>query len=188
MQGSVILQIGLDQQDQNKAQNKAGDVLGNFASAAQPGGVSDNALAPYDEVFGLGRFRENELIHGRWAMLATLGAIIAEASTGVSWCGHNLCASVGHTECSDGVLVVWPHGAFAVAFQLNDGHACFNDLRISSAKASCDEWCPCSMFQLLGRCAHPTIETCSMLLLVLVHRAKLHACSGCNSMAGRLLP
>ena len=81
-----MVQVGLDEQDQNKAVNKAGQVVGNFTSSAQPGSVSDNALAPYDEVFGLGRFRENELIHGRWAMLATLGAIIGEAATGVSWC------------------------------------------------------------------------------------------------------
>ena len=37
------------------------------------------------QVFGLTRFRETELIHGRWAMLATLGVLVGEASTGVSW-------------------------------------------------------------------------------------------------------
>jgi light-harvesting complex II chlorophyll a/b binding protein 4 len=47
---------------------------------------SETALQPYNEVFSLERFRENELIHGRWAMLAALGVIVAEASTGVSWC------------------------------------------------------------------------------------------------------
>ena len=31
------------------------------------------------------RFRECELIHGRWCMMATLGAIVAELNTGVSW-------------------------------------------------------------------------------------------------------
>ncbi len=36
-------------------------------------------------MFGLNRFRETELIHGRWAMLATLGVIVAEATTGVAW-------------------------------------------------------------------------------------------------------
>merc|ERR1712167_505906 len=40
---------------------------------------------PYSEGFGLQRFRECELIHGRWAMLATLGVIVAESFTGVSW-------------------------------------------------------------------------------------------------------
>jgi light-harvesting complex II chlorophyll a/b binding protein 4 len=59
---------------------------------------------PYSEVFGLQRFRESELIHGvhpglvsqllpltlssptgRWAMLASLGALVAEQTTGVSW-------------------------------------------------------------------------------------------------------
>ena len=37
------------------------------------------------EVFGLQRFRETELIHGRWAMLACLGALVQEAVTGDSW-------------------------------------------------------------------------------------------------------
>jgi len=37
------------------------------------------------EVFGLQRFRECELIHGRWAMLACLGALVQEAVTGDSW-------------------------------------------------------------------------------------------------------
>jgi light-harvesting complex II chlorophyll a/b binding protein 4 len=36
-------------------------------------------------VFGLQRFRENELIHGRWAMLACLGALVQEGVTGDSW-------------------------------------------------------------------------------------------------------
>ncbi|KAK9811266.1 hypothetical protein WJX72_000882 [[Myrmecia] bisecta] len=77
------LQVDLDKLDQNAAVNKAGQIVGKFA--AKNKGVSRDALQPYDEVFGLERFRETELIHGRWAMLAALGVIVAEASTGVSW-------------------------------------------------------------------------------------------------------
>ncbi|KAL0052625.1 hypothetical protein WJX82_004941 [Trebouxia sp. C0006] len=76
------LQFDVDQLDQNKNVNKAGNLLGQFT----PGVKSNNdSLAPYDDVFGLERFRETELIHGRWAMLATLGVLVGEASTGVSW-------------------------------------------------------------------------------------------------------
>ena len=76
------LQFDTDKLDQNKAVNKAGTLVGKYT----PGVKSNNdSLAPYDDVFGLERFRETELIHGRWAMLATLGCLVGEASTGVSW-------------------------------------------------------------------------------------------------------
>merc|ERR1712167_544163 len=77
------LQFDLDQLDQNQAQNKAGGVVGSFRPTVDK--VTTQSLQPYSEVFGLERFRECELIHGRWAMLATLGIIVAESATGVSW-------------------------------------------------------------------------------------------------------
>merc|ERR1712225_190634 len=77
------LQFDLDQLDQNNAQNKAGGVIGSFKYNVDE--VSTRSLQPYSEVFGLQRFRECELIHGRWAMLATFGVIAAESTTGVSW-------------------------------------------------------------------------------------------------------
>jgi len=77
------LQFDLDQLDQNQAVNKAGGVVGSFKPTVDE--VTTQSLQPYSEVFGLQRFRECELIHGRWAMVATLGVIVAESSTGVSW-------------------------------------------------------------------------------------------------------
>jgi light-harvesting complex II chlorophyll a/b binding protein 4 len=77
------LQFDLDQLDQNQAQNKAGNVVGSFKPTADK--VSSQSLQPYSEVFGLQRFRECELIHGRWAMVATLGIIVGESATGVAW-------------------------------------------------------------------------------------------------------
>ena len=59
-------------------------------------------LQPYNEVFDIQRFRECELIHGRWCMLATLGAFVAELNTGVSWVRTN--THVVATEHSYGRL------------------------------------------------------------------------------------
>lgn len=77
------LQVDVDELDQNAAQNKAGAVVGEFSGRKEQ--VAADSLQPYDEVFGLERFRECELINGRWAMLATLGCIVGEGVTGVSW-------------------------------------------------------------------------------------------------------
>jgi light-harvesting complex II chlorophyll a/b binding protein 4 len=81
---SDFVQIGVDENNINAAQNTKGGVEGQgLATADQVD--SGNSLSPYSEVFGLARFRECELIHGRWAMLACLGALVAEGVTGVSW-------------------------------------------------------------------------------------------------------
>merc|ERR1719217_601525 len=77
------LQFDLDQLDQNQNVNKAGGVVGSFKPTVDE--VTTQSLQPYSEVFGLQRFRECELIHGRWAMLFALGVIAAESATGVSW-------------------------------------------------------------------------------------------------------
>jgi light-harvesting complex II chlorophyll a/b binding protein 4 len=76
------LQFDLDSLDQNLAKNLAGDVIGTRTEFSD---VKSTPFQPYTEVFGLQRFRECELIHGRWAMLATLGALTVEWLTGVTW-------------------------------------------------------------------------------------------------------
>ncbi len=64
------MQVDLDALDQNAAVNKAGQIVGAFAKG-KANEISDKALQPYDEVFGLQRFRETELIHGRCAQHAS---------------------------------------------------------------------------------------------------------------------
>ncbi|KAF5747618.1 putative chlorophyll A/B binding protein [Tripterygium wilfordii] len=76
------LQFDVDSLDQNLAKNLAGDIIGTRTETAD---VKSTPLQPYSEVFGLQRFRECELIHGRWAMLATLGALAVESLTGITW-------------------------------------------------------------------------------------------------------
>merc|ERR1719164_161336 len=77
------LLVDLDQLDQNAAVNKAGGVIGRITPAKAE--VQAGSLTPYNEVFGIERFRECELIHGRWAMLGVTGAIAAEAVTDINW-------------------------------------------------------------------------------------------------------
>lgn len=76
------LQYDYDSLDQNLAKNPAGDIIGTRIEASD---MQSTPLQPYTEVFGLQRFRECELIHGRWAMLATLGALTVEWLTGITW-------------------------------------------------------------------------------------------------------
>ncbi|KAH7553831.1 hypothetical protein ACOSP7_029297 [Xanthoceras sorbifolium] len=76
------LQFDYDSLDQNLAKNMAGSVIGTRVETSD---VQSTPFQPYAEVFGLQRFRECELIHGRWAMLATLGALSVEWLTGITW-------------------------------------------------------------------------------------------------------
>ncbi|QDZ25252.1 chlorophyll a/b binding protein [Chloropicon primus] len=78
-----FVQMDLDQLDQNAAINKAGGAIGTITPDVDQ--VSGDSLSPYSEAFGIQRFRECELIHGRWCMLATLGIIVGESATGISW-------------------------------------------------------------------------------------------------------
>ncbi|KAL2650889.1 hypothetical protein R1flu_019017 [Riccia fluitans] len=77
------LQFELDSLNQNLAKNDFGDVIGTRLDKKDL--VNPTPFQPYSEVFGIQRFRECELIHGRWCMLATLGALAVEAFTGVTW-------------------------------------------------------------------------------------------------------
>jgi len=77
------IQMDLDALDQNAPKNRAGGVLGTRIDPVDE--VSTDSLQPYSEVFGLQRFRECEVIHGRWCMLATLGILVGEYISGVSW-------------------------------------------------------------------------------------------------------
>jgi light-harvesting complex II chlorophyll a/b binding protein 4 len=60
----------LDQLDQNQNANKAGDPIGRLEVVDN---TPDGSLQPYAEVFDINRFRECELLHGRWAMLGFVG-------------------------------------------------------------------------------------------------------------------
>jgi light-harvesting complex II chlorophyll a/b binding protein 4 len=77
------IQYDFDQLDQNAPKNKAGEPIGLVRPVTDQ--VSTTPLQPYSEVFGIQRFRECELLHGRWAMLAVLGCLVSEAVTGVAW-------------------------------------------------------------------------------------------------------
>ena len=58
---------------------------GTWRAACVPGSHPRLPAPPPPPLRRPQRFRECELIHGRWAMLATLGALVQEGVTGDSW-------------------------------------------------------------------------------------------------------
>jgi hypothetical protein len=124
---SDFVQIGVDENDQNAAKNSKGDVEGRAAAIADIVDT-DSSLSPYSEVFGLQRFRETELIHGRWAMLGVLGVLIAEGVTGQNWCvrlgsfeGGGWWEGRGRGVCSGRGSTVLMHAPFMHAAPCDDG-------------------------------------------------------------------
>jgi len=77
------LQFGLDALDQNKAENPSGNIIGKLKKVDNA--PTQKTIVPFNEAFDILRFRECELLHSRWAMLGLVGAVIAEANTGISW-------------------------------------------------------------------------------------------------------
>lgn len=106
------LQIELDSLNQNLAKNEAGDVIGSRVS--KKADINPTPFQPYSEVFGLQRFRECELIHGRWAMLAILGALSVEAFTGVTWQDAGKVRHVIHLHCCPWDACDVHHRAFVI--------------------------------------------------------------------------
>ena len=77
------VQFDFDSLDQNLAQNKFGQIISSSVTSKTE--VASTPFQPYNEVFSIIRFRENEVFHGRWAMLFIVGALSVESFTGVTW-------------------------------------------------------------------------------------------------------
>lgn len=77
------VQIEFDEKDEKLGRIVFGDAVGTIKKSGAE--ISSTPFQPYAEVFSIVRFRENEVIHGRWAMLGVLGALSVEAFTGVTW-------------------------------------------------------------------------------------------------------
>jgi len=77
------LQFDLDNLNQSSAKNPSGNIIGKLKKVDNK--PTERTIVPFNEAFDILRFRECELLHGRWAMLGLTGAVIAEANTGISW-------------------------------------------------------------------------------------------------------
>jgi len=78
-----FLQVEVDGNDINAAVSAPGDIIGTIKKTGPE--VEATPFQPYAEVFSLERFRETELINGRWAMLGVAGALAGEMQTGINW-------------------------------------------------------------------------------------------------------
>jgi len=93
------LQIDLDQLDQSDRSAGAGEVNKRPTGKNSKGEVvkgirytpttssagSGSSIVPYETAFGLERYRECEIIHGRWCMLAVLGCLTVEGLGFGNW-------------------------------------------------------------------------------------------------------
>lgn len=119
-----------------------------------------NCYITCPQVFGLNRFRETELIHGRWAMLATLGVIVAEGTTGVAW------QDAGKVELD---------GASYLGFSLPFTVTCVTILRQHVTSAEHERWThPATQHTSAGHaCVTADVGACSRAGCVCPH---LDAC------------
>lgn len=78
-----FLQYDVDGNDINAAVSAPGEIIGTIKKTGPE--VDATPFQPYAEVFSIERFRETELINGRWAMLGVAGALAGEMQTGINW-------------------------------------------------------------------------------------------------------
>lgn len=111
-------------------------------------------VPPCSEVFGLQRFRECELIHGRWAMLACLGALVQEGVTGDSWVAAQTLVS----SCIASKLFAKP--AMVGCRVCRHVHLCAVHAQTGPASVTC---CTCILLWLRHPCGHVPLPSSRLL-------------------------